>query len=184
MAGRGGAAHVAGRGVPHAQRRRSSRAETRRGFAGALGTGSGKWQLAVSSEQAIEVMSLLLSARTEHGHHDEPFHGAGQRRARQGRRHRTVHTVGLVSGDASRLVRRRLPGVRADRQPLRGGSGEVRIDAIGRRRNATFGPVSAGPSMRERDEALQLGRPGGGGNADKGLSGRHRTGCRRTGVFA
>ena len=31
------------------------------GFTGALGTGSGKWQLTVSSEQAIEVMSLLSS---------------------------------------------------------------------------------------------------------------------------
>ena len=31
------------------------------GFTGALGLGSGKWQLVVRSEQAIEVMSLLSS---------------------------------------------------------------------------------------------------------------------------
>ena len=50
--------------VPAGASRMLSAAELESGgddFTGALGTGSGKWQLMVSSEQALEVMSLLSS---------------------------------------------------------------------------------------------------------------------------
>ena len=143
------------------------------GLTGALGTGSGKWQLAVSSEQAIEVMSLLLSARTEHGHmtnlstvpdNAEPGEDGA----------RTVHTVGLFPA-ASRLMRDGYQGfVRIINRS--GESGEVRIDAIDDE-GTEFGPVTLG-DRSQRDEALQLGRSGD-GQCGQGSLGGHRTGCRR-----
>ena len=135
------------------------------GLTGALGTGSGKWQLVVSSEQAIEVMSLLLSTRTEHGHmtnlstvpdNVEPGEDGA----------RTVHTVGLFPA-ASRLMGDGYQGfVRIINRS--GESGEVRIDAIDDE-GTEFGSVTLAIEANETKhfnsgdlESV---------NADKGLSG-------------
>ena len=135
------------------------------GLTGALGTGSGKWQLAVSSEQAIEVMSLLLSARTEHGHMTNlstvPDNAKpGEDGAR------TVHTVGLFPA-ASRLMRDGYQGfVRIINRS--GESGEVRIDAIDDE-GTEFGPVTLAIEANETKHfnSGDLETV----NADKGLSG-------------
>ena len=148
------------------------------GLAGALGTGSGKWQLAVSSEQAIEVMSLLLSARTAHGHmtnlstvpdNAEPGEDGA----------RTVHTVGLFPA-ASRLMRDGYQGfVRVINRS--GESGEVRIDAIDDE-GTEFGPVTleieANETKHFNSGDLESV------NADKGLSGDIEPGAGDWRVFA
>ena len=130
------------------------------GFAGALGTGTGKWQLVVSSEQAIEVMSLLSSPT---GHLTNlstvPDNAeSGEDGAT------TTHTVGLFPSASDPLKRQGF--VRVINRS--GDAGEVRIEAFDDA-GVPAGPVTldigAHETVHFNSEDLESG------NADKGLSG-------------
>ena len=129
------------------------------GFAGALGTGTGKWQLVVSSEQAVEVMSLLSSPT---GHLTNlstvPDNAeSGEDGAT------TTHTVGLFPSASDPLKRQGF--VRVINRS--GDAGEVRIEAFDDA-GVPAGPVTldigAHETVHFNSEDLESG------NAGKGLS--------------
>ena len=137
------------------------------GFAGSLGTGSGKWQLVVSSEQAIEVMSLL-SSQTGHltnlstvpGNANSDETGAT-----------TVHTIPLFPASA-RWTEEGLQGF-ARIINRTGEAGEVHIDAYddtGEHAGPVTLAIGANESVHFNSEDLETGSP------DKGLSGGIGTG--------
>ena len=132
------------------------------GVRGALGTGSGKWRLVVSSAQAIEVMSLLSSPTghltnlsTVPGNAESDEAGAT-----------TVHTVPLVPS-ASSFTREGVQGfVRVINHT--DAAGEVRIEAFD---DAGIHPgpvtldIDANETVHFNSGDLEEGNP------DKGLSG-------------
>ena len=132
------------------------------GVRGALGTGSGKWQLVVSSAQAIEVMSLLSSPTghltnlsTVPGNAESDEAGAT-----------TVHTVPLVPS-ASSFTQKGVQGfVRVINHT--DAAGEVRIEAFD---DAGIHPgpvtldIDANETVHFNSGDLEEGNP------DKGLSG-------------
>ena len=132
------------------------------GVRGALGTGSGKWQLVVSSAQAIEVMSLLSSPTghltnlsTVPGNAESDEAGAT-----------TVHTVPLVPS-ASSFTQKGVQGFvrvinRSD------AAGEVRIEAFddaGMHPGPVTLDIDANETVHFNSGDLEEGNP------DKGLSG-------------
>ena len=138
--------------VPAGASRVLSAAELESGgddFTGALGTGSGKWQLMVSSEQAIEVMSLLSSPTG----HLTNLSGVPDNAESGDDGVTTMHTVPMFPAASGP---RGAPGVRTGHQPFRasgnGGGGGVR------RRGCAVRSGHAGHPC-ERDAALQLHGP-------------------------
>ena len=126
---------------------------------GALGTGEGKWQLVVSSDQAIEVMSLLTSPT---GHrtnistvpdNTEPSEDGAT----------TIHTVGLFPAAADSKGRQGFVRV-INRTEL---DGEVKVEAIddaGEMRPPATLEIAAGRTVHFNSGDLENG------NAGKGLS--------------
>ena len=132
------------------------------GFTGALGTGAGKWRLVVSSEQAVEVMSLLASPT---GHLTNL--STVPDNAEVGPEDATIaHTVGLFPA-ASRWTQRGYQGF--SRIINRSGvAGEVRIDAwddAGAHRGPVTLAIGADETVHFNSADLEAGNPG------KGLSG-------------
>ena len=132
------------------------------GFTGALGTGAGKWRLVVSSEQAIEVMSLLSSPT---GHLTNL--STVPDNAEVGPEDATIaHTVGLFPA-ASRWTQRGYQGF-ARIVNRAGVAGEVRIDAwddAGAHRGPVTLAIGADETVHFNSADLEAGNPG------KGLSG-------------
>ena len=132
------------------------------GLAGALGTGSGRWRLVVSSEQAVEVMSLVAGSN---GHLSNvstvrgPV-GTGESGAA------IVHRVALLPS-AARWVREGVRGfVRIINRS--GETGEVRIEAVddaGVQPGVVTLAVGAREAVHFTSGELELGGP------DTGLSG-------------
>ena len=129
-------------------------------FTGALGTGAGKWQLVVSSEQAIEVMSLLASPT---GHltnlstvPDNAETGADGVT--------TTHAVGLFPSASDAQGRQGFVRV-INRSRAKG---EVRIEAFddaGMQRGPVTLDIGAEETVHFNSEDLETG------NAEKGLDG-------------
>ena len=130
------------------------------GLSGALGDGTGKWRLRLSSSVPIQVMSLLASPT---GHLTNlstlPVSGDGEE-------FRTGHGVPLFPS-AARFMRESVQGfVRVINRS--GHEGEVRIDAFDDE-GTTYGPVTlnigANEAVHFNSHDLENG------NADKGLDG-------------
>ena len=123
------------------------------GFTGTLGTGKGKWQLVVSSQQPIEVMSLL-SSPTGHLTNLSTVPASG-----------ALHRVALFAA-AARWTQKGYQGF-ARIINRSGQAGEVRIETVDDA-GMQFGPVTlsigAGETVHFNSEDLELG------NAGKGLS--------------
>ena len=130
------------------------------GFTGALGTGSGKWQLVVNSEQAIEVMSLL-SSPTGHLTNLSTVPGNAQS-GEDGAT--TTYTVPLFPAASDPLGRQGFARViNHTEQP-----GEVRIEAFdsaGVPSDSVTLDIGANETVHFNSEDLERG------NAGKGLSG-------------
>ena len=132
------------------------------GITGALGTGSGRWRFVVSSEQAVEVMSLVASSS---GHLSNvstargPV-GTGESGAA------IVHRVALLPS-AARWTREGVQGfVRVINRS--GEAGEVRIEAVddaGVQSGVVTLAVGAHEAVHFTSGMLELG------DADTGLSG-------------
>ena len=129
-------------------------------FAGALGTGAGKWQLVVSSAQAIEVMSLLVSPT---GHLTNLSTAPDNAESDAGGA-TTTHAVGLFPSASDAQGRQGF--VRIINRS--GQAGEVRIEAFddaGTHRGPVTLDIGAEETVHFNSEDLE------GGNTGKGLSG-------------
>ena len=131
------------------------------GLSGALGTGTGKWQLVVSSDRPIEVMSVLRSSETGHLTNlstvpDNIEPGADGAT--------TVHTVALFPGASDPQGRQGF--VRVINRSAQGGEASIEaFDDAGMRRGPVVLDLDAHETVHFNSGDLE------GGNSGKGLSG-------------
>ena len=148
--------------VPAGASRMLSAAELESGgddFTGALGAGSGKWQLTVSSEEAIEVMSLLASPTG----HLTNLSGVPDNAEPGDDGATTAHTVALFPSASDPHGRQGFVRV-INRSGL---AGEVSIEAwddAGTHRGPVTLSIDANETVHFNSEDLEVGK------AEKGLS--------------
>ena len=132
-----------------------------RGLSGALGTGTGKWQLVVTASQPIEAMSLLASSETGHLTNLSTVPARTESEAGDS----AVHRMALFPAAARRTQEGYQGFVRIINRS--DAAGEVRIEAFDDA-GVESGPVTLaiGANETKHFNSDDLER----GNADKGLS--------------